>query len=430
MDWFSLGLTGFTVAAQGVLHMGFVCRLTGRRARAGYLIGYLLLLFGIQGTCTAAGWGTPAALAMALAALYGMSRLALGNGPARSCTAAVLAVCVCQMCMGVVDPLEGLAAPRAAAGRPLYGVVILSALAAPALCAGCYGLVLRLLPLEEDGPYPGLLPVPGLFFFGAELYILETAYASAAGTEAAGEHLALLGLQVLGLLALLCTLYACRRACRGARDREALASQRTYVEEARARYEKTRSFRHDLQNHLSVLDGLLAAGRTEGARQYLQRLEACASELSPPCRTGDPAVDVLLGEKLELARSRGVDAEVSLRLPEGRVVDSFDLCVIFANAMDNALQACREGGGEAFLRVRDGRQGDLYRLEFENSCAGGPPPEPGTGLRNIRAVAEKYGGAMDVRREGGCFRLEVLLNISEQRGGSSAQRPCALPGGC
>lgn len=188
--------------------------------------------------------------------------------------------------------------------------------------------------------------------------------------------------------------------------------QEAYVAEAQARYEKTRSFRHDLQNHLSVLDGLLRSGQIEEARGYLQKLEASSTALSPPCRTGDAAVDVVLGEKLELAGSRGIHAEAALRLPEGRAVDSFDLCVIFANALDNALRACGEAEGEPFLRVRGQRQGDFYRLEFENSCAAGPPPRAGMGLSNIRAVAEKYGGAVRFERAGGRFCLDVLLNIS------------------
>jgi len=418
VDWFGLCLDAAAVAAQGVLYTAFLCRLTGRCLRAWYFAASLLLLSGIQWTCAAAGAGTVPATAAALLALYGMSRLALGNRPAQSCAAAVLAVYVYQLSAGMINSLESVAAPRAAKGWPLYALVFLAALAAPALCVLCYALVLRLVSLEEDGPC--LLPLPGLFFFAVELYILETAYDGApAVPETPGKHLALLALQALGLGALLCTLYAYRRACRGVQAQAALASltqsvqaQRIYVSEARARYEKTQSFRHDLRNHLSVLDGLLNAGRTEEARCYLQKLEAASSALSPPCRTGDPAVDVLLGEKLDLAVSRGIFTEAALRLPEDRAIDSFDLCVIFANALDNALRACEALEGEAFLRVRGQRQGDFYRLEFENSCAGGPPPKPGTGLANIRAVAEKYGGAVRFEQTEGRFRLDVLLNIS------------------
>lgn len=429
MDWFTICLNGLSLAAQSLLHMAFLCRLTGRRARAWHFALYLALLCGVEAVSSAAGWGTPAAMAAALAVLYGMSRLALHNRPAPSCTAAVLSVYIFQMATGMVNSLEAAVFPRVPKGLPLYGLIVLAVLASLGLCGACYGLVLRLLPLEEDGPCLGLLPLPGLFFFAVELYILETAYGRmSVSPEPPGRHLALLALQVLGLGALLCTLYAYRRACRGVRAQAELDSlsqsvqaQRTYVAEARARYEKTRSFRHDLQNHLSVLGGLLSAGRTEEARRYLGKLEAASGALAPPCRTGDAAVDALLGEKLALAEARGIPADVSLRLPEDGALDSLDLCVIFANALDNALQAC--GEAEPFLRVRGERQGDFYRLEFENSCAAGPPPKPGTGLRNIRAAAEKYGGAAAYEKAGGRFRLDVLLNISGQRGGRSGQNP-------
>lgn len=425
MDWFSLCLDGFSIAAQGVLHMAFLCRLTGRRARAWYFAAYLLLLCGVERVCSAAGWGTLPAMAAAMAALYGMSRLVLGNRPLPSCTAAVLAVYIFQLAAGAVNSLEAMAIPRLEAGsRPLYAAVSLAALAAPALCVLCYGLVLRLLSLREDAPYLELLPLPGLFFLAAELYILDTAYSRLpAGPEAPGKHFALLFLQLLGLAALLCTLYACRRARGGFRAQAALDSleqsvraQEVYVSEAQARYEKTKSFRHDLRNHLSVLDGLLGAGQMEEARDYLKKLEAASAALSPPCRTGDPAVDAVLGGKLELARDQGIDAEVSLRLPEDRALDSFDLCVIFANALDNALRACLEAEEKPFLRIRGQRRGDFYRLEFENSCAPGPPPDMGTGLSNIRAAAEKYGGAMRFEQADRRFRLDVLLNVSERRG--------------
>lgn len=427
MDWFTACLNGAALAAQGFVHMAFLCRLTGRRARAWYFVLYLALLSGVEAAFRAAGWGAPGAVAAAALALYGISRRVLKNRPARSCTAALLAVYIYQLSSGMVNSLEAAAFPYVPKGLPLYALIVLAVLASLGLCGACYVLVLRLVPPEEDGLE--LLPLPGLFFFAAELYILETAYSRAAvSPEPPGRHLALLVLQALGLAALLCTLYACRRACRGLRAQAELNSlsqsvqaQKAYVAEAQARYERTRAFRHDLRNHLSVLDGLLSAGQTEEARRYLGKLEATSGALAPPCRTGDAAVDALLGEKLALAEARGIPAEISLRLPEDGGLDSFDLCVIFANALDNALRAC--GEAEPFLRVRGERQGDFYRLEFENACAAGPPPEPGTGLANIRAAAEKYRGAAVWEKTGGRFRLDVLLNISGRRNGSSGQSP-------
>ena len=89
-----------------------------------------------------------------------------------------------------------------------------------------------------------------------------------------GKQFSLLVLQMLGLAALVCTLCAYKRVCDGFRLRSSLASleqetnaQRTYVEQARMRYGQTRAFRHDIKNHLSVLDGLLRSGQAERARE-------------------------------------------------------------------------------------------------------------------------------------------------------------------
>ena len=66
MDWFMIWLNGFSLAAQGLLHMAFLCRLTGQRGRAWQFALYLLLLSGIEAAFSAAGWGAPAAMAEAL----------------------------------------------------------------------------------------------------------------------------------------------------------------------------------------------------------------------------------------------------------------------------------------------------------------------------------------------------------------------------
>ena len=221
----------------------------------------------------------------------------------------------------------------------------------------------------------------------------------------------------MGLAALLCTLYAYRHLCQGFQAQAELQSltqaaraQRVYIAEAQARYGQTRSFRHDIKNHLSVLDGLLRSGKLAEGREYLKKLETISESLSFPCQTGNPVVDILLGEKLGLAKE--IAAEVSLVLPKPCGIDDFDLCVLFANALDNAIAACRASDGAKAIRISGRQQGDFYMLIFENTCADAPLPPAGTGLSNIQAVAEKYHGAVLTEKSGGRFCLSVLLNAS------------------
>ena len=248
---------------------------------------------------------------------------------------------------------------------------------------------------------------------------MENAYTHVVSRET-GKHLLLLLLQVLGLCALCCTLYAYGRACSELKTRLELASlsqaaqaQKTYIAQAQMRYGKTRAFRHDIKNHLSVLHSLMNTGQIERAKDYLEKLENKTAALSFPYQTGNPVVDVLLGEKMELAEVKGIQTGVSVILPKTCGIDDFDLCVIFANALDNALEACIATSDiEKRITVRGERQGDYYMLEFDNTCVLGTTAAIGTGLSNIRAVAEKYHGAMLTESDGQWFRLNVLLNLS------------------
>lgn len=421
MEYFSLFLDGLCLAGQGVLHIIFVARLTGKRPKIWHFAAYLALLCLVEGVSAQLlpGGGVLLPMAAGILVLYGVSRLGLKNRPSASWMGGVLAFYISQLSFGIVNAGEALLFPPLI-GSPLLYPMLLAALAAFfGVCVCCYAAAERCLSLTEETPCLGLVLFPVLFFFGAELYILRTAYSYSASPllQEAGKHSALLLLQGMGLAALLCTLHAYRRLCQGFQAQGALQSlsqavqaQKVYIAEARRRYEQTRSFRHDIKNHLSVLDGLLGSGRTEEGRAYLKKLETVSEGLSFPYQTGSPVVDILLGEKLGLAK--GVTAEVSLRLPNSWGVDDFDLCVIFANALDNALRACPPEGEAPSVRITGKRQGDFYLLKFENACDGGPMPPAGTGLSNIRAAAEKYRGAVLTEKAGGRFSLSVLLNIS------------------
>ena len=422
MDYFALFLDGICLLGQGVMHILFVSRLTGKKLRPLHFAVYLLLLTALQLVSVRLSLSGTLSIAACVLELYAVSRFGMGNQPSVSWLAAVLAFYVSQLSLGIINSVEAALFPRFIGSPLLYLLLLAAQVLFFTLCTGCYYAVLKLLAWTEDSqtPYIGLLLFPGLFFFASELYILETAYsffAPIVSLEEVGKHSTLLLLQVMGSAALLCTLYAYRQLCQGFQAQAELQSltqaahtQKVYITEAQARYEQTRSFRHDIKNHLSVLDGLLRSGKLEEGREYLKKLEAVSESLSFPYQTGNPVVDILLGEKLGLAKEIG--SEVSLVLPKPCGIDDFDLCVLFANALDNAIAACRAHDGAKAIRISGKQQGDFYMLTFENTCSDAPLPPAGTGLSNIKAVAEKYHGALLTEKNGQRFYLSVLLNAS------------------
>lgn len=423
---FILCLNTAALVLQGVLQLGFCARLLGRPYTWRHQLCYLAVLFLAGCAAGRLGFALPLSAALQLLLVYGLARLGLGARPRQAALAAALAVCVMQLSFGVLDSAQTLLLPLEIGGPLVYPAAVLALGASFMLSALCYAAVLRLLSLSGEMRAADLLPLPLLFFLAAGLYVRQTAYTRLIYSSdpaflraQAGLHTALLCLQLLGLAALFCTLYACRAVCRGFESeaalralRQAAAAQKSYLAEAAARDARTRAFRHDIQNHLSVLDGLLQNETPQAARAYLQRLGAAAAGLSSPWRTGSAVADLLLSEKLGLAAAEGVTAEATLALPETWCVEELDLCVMLANALDNAVTACRAAAGERSIRVAGTRQGDFYHISVENTCQPGPMPPMGTGLCSIRAAAEKYHGSMLAEKAGGRFRLDVLLNIS------------------
>jgi len=435
MDCFSFFLDGLCLFGQSVMQIVFVIRLTGKQQRMQPFAVYFFLLCITQWIFTELSLPGVIAIGAELFILYSVSRMSLRNRRTVSWAAAIIAVYITQLSFGVVNSAEAMVFPNMVGETLLYPLLLLATLAALVICACCCAAALKFLSLSEERqtPYVGLLLFPGLFFFAAELYILQTSYRALpdfVSLREAGKHGVLLLLQVLGLGALLCTLYAYQRLCRSMQAQAAYQSlsqaartQKVYIAEAQTRYEQTKAFRHDIQNHLSVLDGLLSSGKLEEGRIYLQKLKTVSASLSFPHQTGNPVVDILLGEKLGLAEANGIVSEVSLLLPGPCGVDDLDLCIIFANALDNAIRACKAVKGAKSIRISGERQGDFYLLAFDNTCAGEPASPMGTGLANIQSVAEKYHGAMLAEKKDQHYSLNVLLNISLHSESISDQKP-------
>ena len=145
--------------------------------------------------------------------------------------------------------------------------------------------------------------------------------------------------------------------------------------------------------------------------------------MSFPCSTNNPVVDILVGNKLGIAKSMGIDVGCSLLLPYPCSIKDIDICIVLSNALDNAIHAVKslDVGTEKYIRVSGRIQGDFLMMEIENSFQGKGVFKKGSGLLNINAVAEKYGGAMSIETRGKVFVLHVLLIISQHPEGIPQQ---------
>lgn len=227
------------------------------------------------------------------------------------------------------------------------------------------------------------------------------------------------GIGFLCIFSVLLALQGLVSFCQWERERFTLLQQfsawKNYIAEANDHIRQTRSFRHDLKNHLLVLQGLLEDGAIQEAKAYTEKINRAVTAASFAHYTGSAVLDALFNQKLGLAAQEGIQVKSEVKIPADFSVDDFDLCILFANAIDNALHACREAE-EKYISLSTKRNGDFLLIEIKNSCgtAKGRPSGSGMGIPNMQAAARKYQGIVKTSEAGGYFCLTILLVASHK----------------
>lgn len=344
---------------------------------------------------------------------------------------AALVVEIMQLSYGILNSLLSALYPfMSGFDQNMVGIVFMlsgdfvSLLLTGVFCFLVYRYFSYFDTIEKQHVYLVLIPILMIFIMDEYInsFIYGMVVTDESGVTVYSNHYQMFVIQLLGIASLFCILYTYKKLLQSFRLSTELSlleqeehSLNQYVEEAKTSYEKTKSFRHDIKNHIMVLKELLQNDRPRQALHYIEDMEKIAEELSFPCSTNNPVVDILAGNKLGMAKSMGIDTDCSLLLPYPCGLRDIDVCIILSNALDNAICACKnmDDSAEKYIRVSGRIQGDFLLMEVENSYQGNGTFKKGTGLKNVKAVAEKYHGAVSVKTHGEVFVLHVLLIIPE-----------------
>ncbi|MDE5679623.1 MAG: GHKL domain-containing protein, partial [Lachnospiraceae bacterium] len=108
-------------------------------------------------------------------------------------------------------------------------------------------------------------------------------------------------------------------------------------------YRQSERLRHDMKNHVIALSGLFESKEWERMGEYLKNMRGSGLEFFGDT-TGNKAVDALLYQKRKQAEREHIKWECDVRLPKICRINEFELCVLFGNILDNALEACERLG--------------------------------------------------------------------------------------
>lgn len=183
---------------------------------------------------------------------------------------------------------------------------------------------------------------------------------------------------------------------------------------------------HDLKHQIYAL---CAEGDSINRKEYLESLQKGLERYEVFCRSGNDVLDILLSAKgLQCAEHQ----IPFITVVDGKLLDFmdiFDLCSVYGNALDNAIEcemkiADRE---KRLVRVRTYAQQGFVMIVFENNCYetvvfedGMPVTAPkdgglhGYGLKSLRHIAKKYGGEAQAGVRNHVFSLNILIPMGNR----------------
>ena len=189
------------------------------------------------------------------------------------------------------------------------------------------------------------------------------------------------------------------------------------------REEETRKFRHDMKNHFHIIEQLCKDKNTEEIENYIETIFGKLGVGEERVTTNNRIVDAIINQFVSLGKDRKIELLVKGHLPVSCNVSPFDLCCVFSNILQNAMEAVelcdnkriqlnlRYDNDYIYIQEENDYAGDLQMAHGKLLSQKANKEFHGYGLKNIEDSVKKYQGNMEYRVENGHFTVMLSMAL-------------------
>ncbi len=199
-----------------------------------------------------------------------------------------------------------------------------------------------------------------------------------------------------------------------------LKEQIKHLDEIVVTQNQIKKFKHDFLNYEIGLKSYLQNKDCVGAIKYLDGLSGNFGSSENIIETGNAALDAILSAKKAIAESKGISFTTQIQIPQKLDIEAIDMCIIFGNAVDNAIEACEKikdksrridltlicQGKRVFCKITNTtaeRRKSI--LKTSKSDAG----NHGFGLDNIKTSLAKYNSEPTITQTDDEFTIKFII---------------------
>ncbi len=188
-------------------------------------------------------------------------------------------------------------------------------------------------------------------------------------------------------------------------------------------HNKLRYVYHDLKNHMICIKSYETK---EEIISYINNLESHINDFEKFKNTGNKTLDIILGEKTYLCKKYNIEFEDNINISKLSFIQDIDICAMFANALDNAIEACLNIDNEiekrievkatyingfAIIKFINTKVNDIKFIDERIKTSKDDNKIHGIGLASIKYIASKYDGEIIVNYSDNEFILKIMIPI-------------------
>lgn len=199
--------------------------------------------------------------------------------------------------------------------------------------------------------------------------------------------------------------------------------QYDYYNTLEIKYKNSRKLIHDMKNHLNTIEELYKINEVDKAKRYTEDMYLMMDRLSQKYYTDNKVLNILLNDKVQKGEEFNIKFICKIGDVDLDFIKDIDLTTIFANLLDNAIEASKEVLEEKIITLKIDKFNQFIVINIINNISKMPVKDKkyfksskknhkGLGIQNVNIALEKYEGNMRIDYDNKTFKVNIIIPIS------------------
>ncbi|MGG7098337.1 sensor histidine kinase [Clostridium sardiniense] len=207
-----------------------------------------------------------------------------------------------------------------------------------------------------------------------------------------------------------------------------IKEQANHHTELEKHYNDVVKIKHDMNNHNNIISALIKKNEYKKLEDYIRNIDKVFNKINNDILLCDnKIIDAICVSKKAICKKKNINIYFDIEIRNDISVDDLDLCIIYGNLLDNAIEACeriKDDSIKKVIKIESRILNDFFMIKVENSNSENVVIKNnkfitlkhdkkfhGIGLDNVRRSIKKYNGELILKDKKDIFISKLIMKI-------------------